>query len=186
MPDDDRPAPEDVASGADGPVGHGPGTRAPDRRLRGRARPVPSGSRGDRTRPQKEKDAINALVRTWTRPQAEKRSEAEAAPAPESAPEFKLPEHLAAARRAVDADGEAPGRGPHYCGGSERGGPPPPARGDGSPPRSTRTAARREDGSDRPAPAPRRSPRAPSTQEAGTARADPGGTQRRGPQARRR
>ena len=79
MPDDDRPAPEDVASGADGPVGTDP----EHARLIAdfAAARVQYQAARAATEPDRKKDAIDALVRTWTRPQAEKRSEAEAAPA---------------------------------------------------------------------------------------------------------
>ena len=104
MPDDDRPAPEDA--GVDGPVGTDP----EHARLITEFAAARAQYHADRaaTEPDRKKDAIDALVHTLTRPRAEKRSEAEATPAPESAPEFKLPEHLAAARARVDAAGEAP------------------------------------------------------------------------------
>ena len=102
MPDDDRPAPEDA--GVDGPVGTAP----EHARLIAEFAAARAQYHADRaaTEPDRKKDAIDA--HPLTRPRAEKRSEAEPAPAPESAPEFKLPEHLAAARARVDAAGEAP------------------------------------------------------------------------------
>ena len=105
MSDDDRPVPDVAASGAAGPVGTDP-ERAQliadfeTRRAQYQAEQTVVKPDGKRVTIK----ALDGALRLLQAKVTSNRDEAEPASTPNPAPEFKLPEHLAAVRARVDAD----------------------------------------------------------------------------------
>lgn len=105
MSDDDRPAPEVAAPGAAGPVGTDPERAQQIADFNAaRARYQTARAADEPDHKHKTINALDGAMRRLTMRMTSNRAEAESAPDLE----FKLPEHLAAARSRVDATGESP------------------------------------------------------------------------------